>query len=278
MVDTTNTQTPVVAPLVEASHSPTEAPTAVSPVTPTPIATPVETPSAASVEAVVAPVEAKPAVTALGEALDANPVAPVAVVTEIPKTEEGVKPPVEGEPKTEGQSEEPAPLPVTYDAFKVPEGVTLDGERVKNFTDILAELEKTGKAEHSAVQEFGQKAVDFHVAELQKVVNDYTQSLQTHWEQQKTDWKDAFLKDPEIGGNQFQTTVDSARTFIRTHGGTGDQQTEFRNLMETSGLGNHPAMIRLLANAGRAMSEGKPLAATKPVQQSRSKTQTLYGG
>lgn len=285
MVDTTQTNTTVpvettpvsVAPVI-APQSPTEAPTAVSPIAPTPTPVAVETPLVAPVEAVVAPEAPKPASTALGEALDAAPLpeAPKAPATEIPKAEEGVKPPVEGEPKTEGQSEEPAPLPV-YEAFKVPEGVTLDNERVKNFTGILADLETKSKADHALVQEFGQKAVDFHVSELQKTVEDYTQSLQTYWEKQKTDWKDAFLKDPEIGGNRFQTTVDSARTFIRTHGGTADQQTEFRNLMETSGLGNHPAMIRLLANAGQTMSEGRPLAATKPVQQVRSKTQTLYG-
>ena len=85
------------------------------------------------------------------------------------------------------------------------------------------------------------------------------------------------MGDPEIGGNRWQTTVDSATNFIRTHGGTEAQQAEFHKIMDESGLGNHPAMIRILARAGAAMSEGRPLAAQAPAV-ALSKTQKLYGG
>lgn len=203
--------------------------------------------------------------TVLGEALTEKPKeAPVEVKTEEQKSEQG------------GQSDEPAPSP-TYEAWKVPEGITLDNDSVSQFTTILADLETKSKADHALVQEFGQKAVDFHLNELNKAQEKLTEFYKQHWEKQKIVWKDAFLKDTEIGGNRFQTTVDSALSFIRTHGGTPEQQAEFKTLMETSGLGNHPAMIRLLANAGRAMSEGKPLAASKPVSAPKSKTATLYG-
>lgn len=259
-------ETPVQATPVVADPAPVVAPIVVE--TP-PVVAPVETP------AIVETPKVEPAKveTLLADALDKNPV-------EVKPADGEVKvPPVEGDQsKTESnQSDEPAPLPV-YDTFTVPEGVTLDDERVKKFTEILGDLETKSKAEHALVQEFGQKAVDFHVSEVKKAVDDVNTYIKTAWERQKTEWKDSFLSDPDIGGNRFQTTVDSARTFIRTHGGNADQQAEFRNLMETSGLGNHPAMIRLLANAGRAMSEGQPLAAVKPVSQSKSKTQTLYGG
>lgn len=249
-------EAPVVAPLVtiEAPVQAVEAPAVeTTPVVETPVSEPV-----------------KPSETLLGED---------------PKVQPEIKPaeadkPVEGEqPKTEEvKSEEPAPTPV-YDAFTLPEGVTLDDARVKEFTDILSDLETKAKGvDHTLFQEFGQKAVDFHVNEVKSAVEGVTKLYQTTWEKQKTDWKDAFLKDPEIGGNKFQTTVDSALTFIRTHGGTEEQQKEFRNLMETSGLGNHPAMIRILAKAGSAMSEGTPLAANKPLSPPKSKTATLYGG
>lgn len=182
----------------------------------------------------------------------------------------------EEEKTEESQSEEPAPLPV-YEDFTVPENITLDTEQVKEFTNLLSDLEINSKIDHALIQAHGQKLVDFHVAQMQKATEDLAKFYQTTWEKQKTDWKDEFLKDSEIGGKRFQTTVDSANRFIRTHGGSEEQQTEFRQLMETSGLGNHPAMIRLLASAGRAMSEGKPLAAQQPPPQPKSKVSTMYG-
>ena len=258
---TTSAQAPQ-APVTEAPTAPVvaQAPN------PAPVA---ETPPVAPPEAPKAPE------TLIAQSLDATK------PTEPPKQPE-VKP--EGENKTaegetkaqEGQTAEPAPPP-TYDPFTVPEGVNLDAERVKEFTDILSELEVTGKADHEFVQKFGQKAVDFHVQEVTKAVETLQGLYQTQWEKTKAEWKDSFLKDPEIGGTRFQTTVDSARNFIRTHGGTPEQQQQFRDVMESSGLGNHPAIIRLLANAGLAMREGVPLAATTPLTPPKSKVATMYG-
>lgn len=273
MSETGNPVTP--APVTAVTPAPTVAPTAsevvVQPVTaavptPTPV---IETPAPAPV---VAPVEAAPeateeADTVLGEALKAEP-----PKVETPQPE--VK--VEELIKEEGQSDEPAPPP-TYDPFTLPEGLSLEEDRVKEFTGILSEFEQKTKADHAEVQQFGQKAVDFHVAEVQKAVQSITQHMQDGWEKTKNDWKESFMSDPELGGNRWQTTVDSAMNFIRTHGGNADQQAEFRKLMNDSGIGNHPAMIRLLANAGIKMSEGKPLAATAPISPPKSKTATMYG-
>ena len=254
---------PVPAPVVPVT-APVEA-VQPAPVVPAVVVAPVtETPPVAVVEAPKAPE------TVLGEALEKTVEKP----TEVKPTE--VKPATVDNKTPEGKSDEPAPPPV-YEPFTLPEGVTLDKERSEKFTGLLSELETTGKVDHALVQQFGQKAVDFHLAEVKRVSEEIQELYKTSWERQKTEWKDSFLKDPEMGGNRFQTTVDSALTFIRTHGGTPEQQTEFRNLMEESGLGNHPAMIRLLANAGRVMSEGKPLAAQRPVSAVKSKIETMYG-
>lgn len=273
MTDTNTTTTPepvaVVAPVVETT--PTPAPVAETVTAETPLAE--TTPTV--VEAPTEPVEVPKVETVLGEALDKTAPEAPKTAPETKTTVEGEKPNTE-EVKPEGQSAEPAPPPV-YDAFTLPEGFTLDEAQTKQFTDVLSELETTGKADHALVQQFGQKAVDLHTSLVKDAVERQTKFYQTEWDKQKTEWKDTFLKDPEIGGNRFETTVNEALTFIRTHGGTADQQAEFKNLMETSGLGNHPAMIRLLANAGRVMSEGKPLAAKAPVTPQRSKVATMYG-
>lgn len=245
----------VQAPVVEA------APVA----TPDPVPAPTVAP-----EAPVAPEEpVKPdtgATTLLAE--PPKPAEPAPVQAQA--TEAQPQPITEG-----GQSDEPAPPP-TYEPFTLPENLPLDQERISEFTNLLAEVE-LAKGDHTKMQEFGQKMVDFHVNEVQKTIENYNNYMIEAFEKQKNDWKEAFLKDPEIGGNRWQTTVNSALGFITTHGGTAEQQAELRSLMDSSGLGNHPAVIRLFANAMVAMAEPKPLATVKPVPTVKSRTQTMYG-
>ncbi len=182
------------------------------------------------------------------------------------------------EPKKEeaSQSDEPAPLP-SYEAFTLPENITLDSEKLVEFTKDLGEFQNATKADQKAVQEFGQKLVDRHVAEVQETLKRRDEYYVATWEKQKSDWKEAFENDPEIGGNRKETTVNAALEFIRTHGGNEEQQKEFRDLMESTGLGNHPAIIRMLANANLAKAEGKPLPAAKPAPQNTSKVARRYG-
>lgn len=248
-------------PVVDANTSPNVTP-------PTPVETPAPAPAVLESIVVEAP---KAPETVLGEALTEKVVEPAK--TEDKPAEGSEAPVAENEG---GQSDETAPPP-KYEPFTLPEDIKLDDTKLGEFTSLLAELETSGKASHEAVQAFGQKAVEFYVNEAKNIVTNIQKVYQDAWDKQKVTWKEEFLADPEIGGNRFQTTVDSALTFIRTHGGTAEQQQEFRNLMETSGLGNHPTMIRILAKAGATMSEGAPLVATKPVSAPKSKVTTMYG-
>lgn len=268
----------VAAAPVAALSAPVAAPAApaVAPAAPSP--PPVADGAAPPVVALepAKPAEApKPPATVIGEALAKKPAAEPTKPPEGAKPAEAAAP--EGETKApEGQSAEPAPPPA-YEPFTLPEGASLDAERLGTFTKMLGDFEVLTKADHAAMQTLGQQLVDRHIAEVQDAVTRLNESYQARWDKQKVDWKDEFLKDPEIGGNRFQTSVDAALKFIRTHGGTEAQQAEFQDLMESSGLGNHPAMIRLLAKAGAAMSEGRPLAAASPPAAPKSKVDIMYG-
>lgn len=176
------------------------------------------------------------------------------------------------------KSDEPAPLP-TYDDFQAPEDFTLDAELVGDFAKTLGEFENSAKADHAEVQKLGQSLIERHVVEVKKSIDHFTQSLLDQFEQQKTDWRQAFENDPEIGGNRKDTTINAALEFIKTHGGNEEQRQEIHQLMESTGVGNHPAMIRLLAQAARssAFTEGKPLPATNPVISPKNKIEKRYG-
>lgn len=193
------------------------------------------------------------------------------VSTETPKESETTEQQV-------SQSEEPAPLP-TYEEFTVPEDFELDKERIGDFTKALAEFEMKTKADHAEVQALGQSFMERHITEVRNSVERHTSALLDAFEQQKSDWREAFEKDPDLGGNRRDTTLNAANEFIKTHGGTPEQQKEVRELFDLTGVGNHPAIIRLLAQAAhsREFTEGKPLPATNPVPMVKNKIEKRYG-
>lgn len=171
---------------------------------------------------------------------------------------------------------EEKPFP-TYEQFKLPEGITVEDEKLAEFSKDLGEFERQTGADNAEVQKLGQKLLDKYVAETSETLSRLNDYYTSAWEKQKNDWKDAFESDAQIGGNRKETTMKAATTFIRTYGGDAEQQAQLRDLMNTTGVGNHPALIRLLANAGSVMAEGKPLPASKPPSTPQSKVDKRYG-
>lgn len=249
----------------------------VTPPAPAPSPTP-EAPAPAAapapvVEAVAAPsvAEAAPASVAAPEPTPApeKPAEATLIGEEPPKPAEETKPadtPKEGDkpaeqPKEEAsQSVETAPLP-TYEAFTLPEGFQIDEKELGELTKTLGEFEIETKADHAKVQGLAQRLIDKHTAivtdTLQRV-HDYNTGV---WDKQSSDWKEAFEKDPELGGNRRDTTLKSANALIDAYGGNEAQRKEFRSLLKDTRIGNAPALLRLLAKAGQELAEGRPVPA-----------------
>jgi hypothetical protein len=198
--------------------------------------------------------------------------------TEAKTAEEPVEKLVEA--KTEeskvSQSDEPASLP-TYDEFKLPEGIIWDKDKIGNFQKSLGEFEKVSKADHVEVQKFGQGLLEKYSTDLKFAAESFKKTALDAFEKTKTDWKEDFIKDPEIGGNKQNTTIEAAREFIRTHGGNETEQKEISDLMDQTGVGNHKAMIRMLAKANSALAEGKSIPASRPFVEVKSKVMKRYG-
>lgn len=234
---------PVAAP-VAAPASPVPSPVAAAPVA-APIAAPVvESASPAAVETTVAPVVAAPAVEApIAESV-------LSAATEVLVKPEGeVK---EGEPAIEAPA--PAPVqPLTYEAFKFPEGIKLDDAEVKGYTDIF------GK--HQIPQPVVQELIDYHTAQLAES-NRRQQTVQREvWNSTRQGWVNDF-KASDIGGNRAETTLAQAGGVMERYAGGPEQLKELRNVLTMTGAGDHPAVIRLLANVGKVLGEGRPVPAT----------------
>lgn len=208
---------------------------------------------------------------------------PVETKVETPKVEdvkkdapvEAVKAP-EQKKEEDVQSAEVAPTKPTYDALKLPEGITPDDIKLGAVTDILADME-LAKGDHAKMQELGQKLIDQNIAHTQEIlVKQINHYIGLHNQQVET-WETAFMNDPEIGGNRKDTTIKAANEFIKTHGGNAEQQKQLREILHSSGLGSNPAVLRTFAKAMANMAEGSPVPAKAPVPQATSKIAKRYG-
>lgn len=187
--------------------------------------------------------------------------------------------PVEEPKKEEVAQSEPAQAP-TYEPFTFPEGVKPDEARLGEFTKDLGEFQNSTKADQKIVQEFGQKIVDKYVAQVQEDTKRVTEYFTNAWEKQKSDWKTALEADPEIGGNRIQTTKASINKALMN--APEAHKKEFTEYMNSSGIGNNPAIIRMftyLSNKLNAYESetAKPLPGTKPVAASVKTHEKFYG-
>lgn len=206
---------------------------------------------------------------------DANQAAKASA--EQPKTETtGAETDTAAKEKEGSQSAESASQP-TYDAFKMPDGAPIAQESVDGFTKMLGEFELNTKTSHAEVQKLGQALLDRHVSELTSFATNFQKAQEEQIKTQSKAWLDAFNADSEFGGNKRETTTNSALEFISTHGGPEQQQKELKDLLNKTGLGNHPTLIRLLAIANNKNAEGKPIPATAPAAGTQDKIIKRYG-
>ncbi len=62
-------------------------------------------------------------------------------------------------------------------------------------------------------------------------------------------WADASRSDKEFGGDKLNESLAVAKQALDTYG-----DAELKSLLHSSGLGNHPALIRLLVKTGKTLA------------------------
>lgn len=90
---------------------------------------------------------------------------------------------------------------------------------------------------------------------------------------QKTvdDWGKAARSDAEIGGDKFDENVAIGMKAIEAFG-----SDELKGVLNESGLGNHPAVIRFAVKAGRALQDA-PVLTTQNGKAKQNVANTIYG-
>lgn len=139
--------------------------------------------------------------------------------------------PAEGNPPAT-QTEAPT-VPESYE-FTAPEGMTLDGDAATALADWAKE--------HKLPQDAAQKVADIGIQMVQRQMEAY--------QAQVAQWADAVRTDKEIGGDKLAENLGVARKAIQTFGGA-----ELREVLNSTGLGNHPVLVKAFHRIGKAIAE-----------------------
>lgn len=134
----------------------------------------------------------------------------------------------EGKPAADKAAE----VPESYD-FKVPEGMTLDAEKAKAFSEI-AKGAKLSQAD-------AQKLLDMYVADKAAGVESHKQML-AGWAQETKALKD-------IGGDKLAETIAIANKAVDLG------PPELKAFLKDTGLGNHPLFVRWAHAIGKKVAE-----------------------
>lgn len=178
---------------------------------------------------------------------------PLAVKSE--KTEEEKQ---EDSAKQEEASSEGAPE--NYEDFKAPEGVELNEVVIDSFKGIAKKLNLSQAKAQQVVDEITPVMVAQQVESIKRV---------------SSQWLEASKKDAEIGGSNYEGSIQRALMVRDRFGRTGNGEydpdiADFFNLP----IGSHPGFIKLLARIGGAVGEDKPPQGGIPRQIT---PQDIYG-
>ncbi len=120
--------------------------------------------------------------------------------------------------------------------FKTAEGQELDAEAVKAFEPIAKELNLSN--------EQAQKLVDVYGG---KIMPKLVEQQAAQWQQQIEQWSEQVKADKDLGTD---ASIGAAQKAMDKFG-----SPELKQYLNETGLGNHPELVRIFANIGKAMSE-----------------------
>lgn len=191
-----------------------------------PVIAPVVASAAPVVEPVVAPVVSP---TELGAPADPTTLDP-------PKTELGAKP---------ADAPKPPDAPAPFDAAKLtlPEGMKADDPTFKSFGEIFTDDKLDPQAR-------GQKLIDLYTTQVKAIQQNQIDT----WKTTNEKWVSDVKSDPDIGGAKFEPTKTSIARAIDSLG--PELSVAFRQGLDATGAGNHPAIWKGLAKMAALLTEG----------------------
>lgn len=140
-----------------------------------------------------------------------------------------------------------------YEDFKAPQGVSLDADVVKGFSEVAKEL--------NLPQDKAQAVID-------KVTPILAQKQADQIAQTNKAWQEKVKADPEIGGDHLKSSIATAQKALRDFRGADGKFVD-EDVAELAAIaGNHPGLIKILKHFGSVIGEDRsPAAKINAVKQ-----------
>ena len=136
---------------------------------------------------------------------------------------------------SESETPEGAPDKYEFNAKVADAPEELDPEVITAFGEVAKELDLPQEAAQKVID----KVAPVMQAQQAKMV-----------EQVKVDWANDAKADQEFGGENLNANLEVAKSSLKAFG-----TDALKSLLQESGLGNHPEVIRFMYRAGKAISE-----------------------
>lgn len=153
-------------------------------------------------------------------------------------------PPKSGEPPPKpGDPPKDPPAAFAADKLTLPEGMKADDPMLTDFGNILGNDKLDPQAR-------GQALLDLHAEALKQAREAGTEA----WNNLQKDWQTKAMADPDVGGAKFPATKATVAKAIDTL--PADLAADFRQALNVTGAGNHPAIIKALHSWATKLTEG----------------------
>ncbi|CAJ0778807.1 MULTISPECIES: hypothetical protein [Ralstonia] len=179
------------------------------------------------------------------------------------KPEADAKPEGEGEKPAENkEGEKPAEdKPIKYEAFTLPEGVTIDEEKLGAFKELAAA--------NKIPQDVAQQLVDIYAADIKQL----TEAPYRAWSELQTKWQEEIKNDPVIGGADLDKNLAATKAGLKNL--LGEDSAKFFEALNITGAGNNPDIVRALFKAAAQHAPATPVRGN-PGGGTKSAGATLY--
>lgn len=122
--------------------------------------------------------------------------------------------------------------------------------------------------ENGLSSESAQKILD----ERNQAVTDYIDNEKTSFEERKSNWVSEIRSDSELGGKKFDQSVTAAKSVLDKFA-----SKEFKKVLDETGLGNHPEVVRIFSRIGARISSDTLETSEDRVPPVKSAAEVLYG-
>lgn len=136
------------------------------------------------------------------------------------------------------QPDQQQPVIADFTDFTIADGVQMDADVLNDFKGLAKEFGLT--------QEGAQKLIDLQTALVAKQEQQYQAQLA----EQAQQWQASLKSDKDFGGDRYDQSVQTAVKAVEQFG-----SPELRQLLNDSGLGNHPELVKFCHRIGKALSE-----------------------